>query len=287
VRASRAGIKNQELIIEKRERSECPWFRGGMQSMLFVMVALLCHRLLLIASLLLVCGMWSHASATDHVVIKSGPQRVSLIELYTSEGCSSCPPAEQWLSALRKDARLWRTIVPVAFHVDYWDRLGWKDRFAQPSFTARQYAYAQAGTVYTPGFVVDGREWRTWFEDQRLPSNNESAGMLEALVSSAGAITARYSPEMKFEEGTGHVAWLGFSLVSDVRRGENAGRALHHDFVVLEHASAKLSRDVEGHWTARLDTPRLTDKTGALAVWVEAKGIPVQAAGGWLDARQD
>jgi len=244
-------------------------------------------QLLFAASPILFYGVSLRASAAGDLIIKSGPQRVSLIELYTSEGCSSCPPAEQWLSGLRKDARLWRTIVPVAFHVDYWDRLGWKDRFAQASFTARQYAYAKAGTVYTPGFVVDGREWRAWFEDQHLPSNNQSAGVLEARVSSAGEITTRYSPEMKFEEGTGHVAWLGFGLVSDVRRGENAGRTLHHDFVVLEHASAKLSREADGHWTARLETPRLIDKAGALALWVEVKGIPVQAAGGWLDARPD
>ena len=263
------------------------WFKAGMRSILFFMVRLSRYRLLSIGTVLLFCGICQHASAADDVVIMSGPQRLSLIELYTSEGCSSCPPAEKWLSGLRNDARLWRSVVPVAFHVDYWNRLGWKDRFAQPSFTVRQYGHAEAGTVYTPAFVVDGREWRAWFEDQHLPSNNESAGMLEARVSSAGAVTTRYSPEMKFEEGTGHVAWLGFGLVSDVRRGENAGRALHHDFVVLEHASAKLSRDAEGHWTARLDRPRLTDKAGALAVWVEVNGIPVQAAGGWLDTRQD
>jgi hypothetical protein len=76
--------------------------------------------------------------------IRSGPERVSLLELYSSEGCSSCPPAEQWLGELRKDPRLWRSIVPVAFHVDYWDGLGWKDRFAQPQWTARQRAYAAA-----------------------------------------------------------------------------------------------------------------------------------------------
>jgi hypothetical protein len=242
-------------------------------------------QLLFGASAILFCGVSLRAKAAGDLIVKSGPQRVSLIELYTSEGCSSCPPAEKWLSGLRNDARLWRSVVPVAFHVDYWNRLGWKDRFAQPSFTARQYGHAEAGTVYTPAFVVDGREWRTWFEDQHLPSNNDSAGVLEARVSPAGEVMARYVSDMKFEEGTAHVAWLGIGLVSDVRRGENAGRTLHHDFVVLEHAGAKLSRDPEGGWRARLDTPHLTDKAGALAVWVEVKGIPVQAAGGWLVAR--
>jgi len=105
------------------------------------------------------------AGAGD-IVLQSGPARASLLELYTSEGCSSCPPAEAWLSRLRDDARLWKEIVPVAFHVDYWDNLGWKDRFASAAFTARQRDYAarwNSGSVYTPGFVLDGQEWRGWF----------------------------------------------------------------------------------------------------------------------------
>ena len=74
-------------------------------------------------------------SATTHVLaeeasFRSGPQPVWLLELFTSEGCSSCPPAEKWLGALREDPRLWHEFVPVAWHVDYWDRLGWRDRFS-------------------------------------------------------------------------------------------------------------------------------------------------------------
>ena len=66
-------------------------------------------------------------SAHAETALQSGPQKVSLLELYTSEGCSSCPPAESWLGQLTTDGRLWKEIVPVAFHVDYWDDLGWKD----------------------------------------------------------------------------------------------------------------------------------------------------------------
>src|SRR5476651_2604058 len=92
----------------------------------------------------------------------SGPNRVSLVELYTSEGCSSCPPAERWIAARKNDAGLWRDFVPVAFHVDYWNRLGWPDRFSTREFTQRQYTQAAAwgtGSVYTPCFVRDGAEW--------------------------------------------------------------------------------------------------------------------------------
>src|ERR1041385_865018 len=76
------------------------------------------------------------------IVFESKPARAHLLELYTSEGCSSCPPAEQWMSALKNQPRLWQDIVPIAFHVDYWDRLGWRDPFASKLWTDRQAHYS-------------------------------------------------------------------------------------------------------------------------------------------------
>lgn len=102
-------------------------------------------------------------AAAGEITIESPATRVHLVELFTSEGCSSCPPADDWLRGLKTERGLWREFVPVAFHVDYWDNLGWPDRLASPRFTERQRAYAaawRANTVYTPGFVLDGREWR-------------------------------------------------------------------------------------------------------------------------------
>src|SRR5947208_6595486 len=93
---------------------------------------------------------------------ESAPQRTHLIELFTSQGCSSCPPAEAWLSKLKREPRLWQDFVPLAFHVDYWDRLGWRDPVAAKEWTARQYQYSanwKSESVYTPGFVLDGHEW--------------------------------------------------------------------------------------------------------------------------------
>jgi len=90
--------------------------------------------------------------------VSPGPR---VIELYTSEGCSSCPPADRWLAALASQPQLWARYVPLAFHVDYWDALGWPDRFASRRHTARQRAYARNGRlsqVYTPAFVVGGNE---------------------------------------------------------------------------------------------------------------------------------
>ena len=105
-------------------------------------------------------AMQSHAASLS---VKSPATQVDLIELYTSEGCSSCPPADRWVSSLQNEPGLWRDFIPVAFHVDYWDYIGWPDRFASPAFTARQYVYAQQQsmrTVYTPGFFNNGKEWR-------------------------------------------------------------------------------------------------------------------------------
>jgi hypothetical protein len=94
------------------------------------------------------------AARADEAVFESGANKVHLLELFTSEGCSSCPPAEEWLTKLKQNPGLWRDFVPVAFHVDYWDHLGWRDRFAAKEWTARQQMYAtrwKAESVYTPG----------------------------------------------------------------------------------------------------------------------------------------
>jgi len=80
----------------------------------------------------------------DQLRFESGEKRVAFVELFTSEGCSSCPPAERTFSKLTTHPSLWKTFVPVAFHVNYWDNLGWKDRLASVEFTQRQHTYASA-----------------------------------------------------------------------------------------------------------------------------------------------
>src|SRR5947208_15491894 len=102
-------------------------------------------------------------STPPATVFESGDTQSTLIELFTSEGCSSCPPAEKWMSGLKSNQDLWKKIIPVTFHVDYWDHLGWRDRFAKPEFTSRQQRYAAAwggDSVYTQGLVVNGKEGR-------------------------------------------------------------------------------------------------------------------------------
>src|SRR2546423_2933711 len=115
---------------------------------------------------------------------QSGAQQAALIELYTSEGCSSCPPAEDWLSRLKEQPGLWKKFVPVAFHVDYWNYLGWRDRFSLWQFTERQRRYAakwQSESVYTPAIVFNGNESRNWSSlDLAALPNEKQAGVLSA-----------------------------------------------------------------------------------------------------------
>src|SRR6059058_108688 len=150
-------------------------------------------------ALLLINFAGMPASPMPATTFESGDTQNSLIELFTSEGCSSCPPAEKWLSALKSSSDLWKKAVPVAFHVDYWDHLGWRDRFAKPEFTSRQRRYAAAwggDSVYTPGFVVNGREWRDWFGNRALwRERPATAGNLRVTLSDETHVTAVFTPE--------------------------------------------------------------------------------------------
>jgi hypothetical protein len=223
-------------------------------------------------------------SAHAEITFRGGPQRVSLLEIYTSEGCSSCPPAESWLDGLKTDGRLWKEIVPVAFHVDYWDHLGWKDRFAKQEYTSRQRAYSAGwgtSSVYTPGFVLDGQEWKGWFNGSPLPdSGDRPAGTLEVKV---GGRTARvtFGQNSGGKEIEAHLVPLAMDVNSDVLAGENRGRKLAHSFVALDLVSRKLS-DKNGEFAVEIPFDYAAAK--AVAVWVTEVGSvrPIQAAGGYL-----
>ena len=241
-------------------------------------------------------GMVGAASFAADVTFQSGSTSVALIELYTSEGCSSCPPAEQWLATLRNESALWTRFVPVAFHVNYWDHLGWRDALASPAFTAREQAYAatwDAASVYTPCFVRNGLEWRP--RDGTRPTS-------AAPAADAGALTLTWRPESNTAQldytGSKHgklpatlevsVALLGSGIVSNVRKGENAGRELRHEFVALRLETVRLARGAAGTWSATITLaprPEIAAPRHALAAWVTKRGelTPLQATGGWID----
>lgn len=216
----------------------------------------------------------------------SGPEQVPLLELYTSEGCSSCPPADKWISQLTKSEDLWTSVVPIAFHVDYWNYLGWPDRFSHPKYAQRQRRFQQQGYtsgVYTPGVILNGQEWRQWGRTRWPFSPVSEAGVLNVDLN-GGKFEATYNaPSNKPEQPRLHIAILGFAQTSDVKAGENRGKALNHDFVVLgyqQFASTYAS------WSGKLPNVKDADDNSRLgiAAWVSNGNDlqPLQATGGWL-----
>jgi hypothetical protein len=223
--------------------------------------------------------------------MESSSRQTSLLELYTSEGCSGCPPAEAWLSKLKNNPGLWHEFVPVAFHVDYWNKLGWRDRLSDESFTERQQNYARlwsAENVYTPEFVVNGREWHNWYGLRGAPvSSAAGAGVLRANSADGKHWQAHFTPaegDHVNYEVTAAVLISDFS--SDVDAGENAGSHLNHDFAALSLITRPLVRETNGYVGQFIIDPEPKGISGrlAMAVWATRAGElgPLQATGGWL-----
>ena len=176
---------------------------------------------------------------------RSGARTVTLIELYTSEGCDSCPPADRWLASTFPVGNASPDAIPLAFHVDYWDRLGWKDRFAESAWTERQHAAARANRlrfVYTPQVLVQGRDFPAWrgaavdVVVAATATKAPHASITLAADNLRGAIAVQASahvPANAERRGAAlYIALTESGLVSKVTAGENAGALLQHDHVV-------------------------------------------------------
>jgi len=210
----------------------------------------------------------------------NNPTRIPvLLELFTSEGCSSCPPADRLLEILdQKQPVAGADLIVLSEHVDYWDRLGWRDPFAAKEWTARQYLYSanwRSESVYTPGFVLDGRE----LLDRSVPAaSNEKPGALKLSIANE-KITAEFKPPNGGTKDLDlHVAELGFDLNTKISTGENSGRNLKQDFVVLSLANQKVSGG-KTEFAFNQDS-----RAGAIAAWITSPNQidPIQAVGGWL-----
>lgn len=246
------------------------------------------NRILLGLSLMIV---WSARAQTSGITFQSAPEQTALLELYTSEGCSSCPPAESWLARLTRSPRLWKEFVPLAFHVDYWDYLGWRDRWSSETFSDRQRAHARrwdSERIYTPGFVLNGQEWRNWSERMDgPPTGRKPSGVLTINSADTNRWAVSFAPATpaagKYEV---HASLLAGGLSSNVTAGENQGRRLEHDFVVLALANGTLTnRNGTIKGACNLDARRKDSVSDlAMAVWVTRAGElePLQATGGSL-----
>lgn len=238
--------------------------------------------------------MWKYVAAIALVIPSFASAQVFehegktplLVELYTSEGCSSCPPADDYIGALKNHPELWKSIAPLAFHVDYWDFIGWKDELASPEFSQRQRDQKFSGAlkaVYTPGWLVDGLEWRDYFRRAPFPDAPERVGgKLIADLSSDGDVQVSYQPLTSARQNYEvNVALLGFDITNTVTAGENRGEVLTHQFVVLEHHKYSSEGDLN------VSLKKLNDKQKqALVVWVTPEGRyePEQVSSGWIAA---
>lgn len=188
----------------------------------------------------------SNALAQPQCSAVSGPQTNALVELYTSEGCSSCPPADQWLTRLKTQGNQLGSIVPIALHVDYWDDIGWKDNFANPAFAKRQRDMAALGRargVYTPQLAINGQDTRSWLNESRFKNEIASINRMPAkveirlAVNSPTAKSVQVSTNIKTTEAGPLVYYLALqenNLQSTVNAGENRGEMLRHDYVVRQ-----------------------------------------------------
>ena len=246
-----------------------------------------------IAMAILLWPLAAHAGGSCRA--DSSDRIAPLIELYTSEGCDSCPAADRWLSThfpagTRTDG------IPLAFHVDYWDRLGWKDRFAAPKYTARQYQAMRANRatfVYTPQLVLQGRDYTGW-------RRGSPAG--EIAAASARAARARIGVQATVEAASLFVeaetkldspprretllalAYVDSRLTSDVRAGENRGTVLTHDHVVRMFETRPLTA-ATASFSVRLPRPTEAGRHPTLVAFVQeaASGEILQALAVPLD----
>ena len=187
------------------------------------------------------------STAAADCSVQSGAQSRALVELYTSEGCSSCPPADRWLSGLVEHGD--KRVIPIAFHVSYWDYIGWKDRFADSRYTGRQREVAEAqgaSMVYTPQVTIGGRDFRRWSDGQAVSDAIEEIARMPAATRITlnlrparngdidGSASLQSAAGAKVPGAALYVALTQDGLSSRVTAGENRGEHLKHNAVVRD-----------------------------------------------------
>jgi hypothetical protein len=193
---------------------------------------------------------------------QSPAHSVALIELYTSEGCSSCPPADRWLGELSRRFAA-EKVIALSLHVDYWDHIGWKDPFAQAQFSARQRWLSQlaaGSTIYTPEVFAGMKELRGWNKQdvvkQRIQAINNQPARAQISISmspsgdAAVDLAARFALVDSTRIGAGVegiVVVFEKTLSTDVRAGENKGARLKHDNVVRYWSAPVMLHAQTGH----------------------------------------
>jgi hypothetical protein len=220
------------------------------------------------------CGLWLAAVAQ----VQAEP--VVVVELYTSQGCSSCPPADEFVAMLASDPR----ILPLALHVDYWDYIGWADKFAQPQFTKRQKAYAHAigsRTIYTPQLIIGGADRIEGFAPDKtanlLRAHLEAASTVRLTVTREGdrlVIRAEADPPLTEPVRVQLVRYKPEETVT-IERGENAGKTITYTNIVT---SWERLEDWGGQAPLEITAPFAGDEPGAVIVQSEGPAAILAAA---------
>ena len=235
------------------------------------------------------------ARAQDGPFFESDRTQNTLVELYTSDASPECNQALKWMSSLKEKGPelLWKSFVPLQMHVSFWDGGGFKDPFAQKTFDDFLLSYKRSWKmryVYAPTMVVNGTEWSGWSREQDIPRGlPEEVGVLSADgTKREGHFWVEFVPSRKININglTVHAALLGFGVKSMPAEGDNRGRPLEHDFIVLTHqqqsfrvSNGLLTADFEINGKKAVKAVKY-----AVAFWVTPQDgtRPLQATGGFI-----
>ena len=231
---------------------------------------------MIIANRLLGLGLLAAVSGCSPTAAMAENNGIAVVELFTSEGCSSCPPADELLAGIAADAKKsGRAVYCLSFHVDYWDDLGWKDRFSARAFTKRQQDYARLlniSTVYTPQIVVNGSSEFLGSDRKKADKSIEVALARKAeagIALKAAADGQRIAVEYKVTGAPAGtvlcLAWTEAEARSAPDRGENAGQKLRHRNTVRDFQVIELTAPAGG----KASLKRLDVKSGTVIAFVQ------------------
>ncbi len=182
-------------------------------------------------------GLFAMQNGAGQCAANSGKLITPVVELYTSEGCSSCPPTDAWVSTLKDTAKNGALVVQ-AFHVGYWDYIGWVDRFAAPSHTQRQRQIAsfnKLSSIYTPQLVLNGEDWRGSRSTPKAAAAAQTDIAIKATTAAGNSFEAQINPQNPAAKWAAYWTVTEHGHASRVTAGENKGEQLQHDFVVRQY----------------------------------------------------
>ena len=242
----------------------------------------------------------SQTQALGFKIQSNSSENPVLIELFTSQGCSSCPPAEIWMTKKLTHEGLFKTFIPVVYHVDYWNYIGWVDIFSSKTYSNRQRNYAKflkSRQIATPSFFVNGRPWKQWYLNDPLNATKTDPGKSNPLKSAeifknrrifVFASPSSLKPEYQSQDLTIHIALLTTGVISSITGGENKGKTLKNDFSILHYEQKLLPDNTPGLKKVEFAVPpislKLRGKKQAIAIWISdhPNGPVLQALASWI-----